>query len=124
MLTPDQTAAQQFLTELRTRISTQPLPYQYGVEARALTSMWEVFAQARDAIKSNPGCEKFADRTTEVLNVVVRPLTAKWHRAFEEARLNGRDGAERASRATEVISFLSGLRKRQAARAESSFSIS
>jgi hypothetical protein len=91
---PDEAAAHQFLTELRTRISTQPLPYQYGVEARALGSMWEVFGHARDAIKENPGCEKFAGRTTEVLNLVVRPLTAKWHRAFEEGRLNGRDGAD------------------------------
>lgn len=33
--TPDQKAAHQFLTELRTRITTQPLPYQFGVEARA-----------------------------------------------------------------------------------------
>lgn len=92
--TPDQAAAHQFLTELRTRISTQPLPYQYGVEARALESMFEVFGQARDAIKENPGCEKFAGRTTDVLNLVVRPLTAKWHRAFAESRLNGRDGAD------------------------------
>ena len=92
--TPDQAAAHQFLTELRTRISTQPLPYQHGVEARALESMWEVFGQAREAIKENPGCEEFARRTTEVLNLVVRPLTAKWHRAFEDGRLNGRDGAD------------------------------
>jgi len=92
--TPDQAAAHAFLTELRTRISTQPLPYQHGVESRALSSMWEVFAQARDAIKENAGCEKFAARTTEVLNRVVRPLTAKWHRALEEGRLNGRDGAD------------------------------
>ena len=92
--TPDQIAAHEFLTELRTRISTQPLPYQHGVEARALGSMFEVFAQARDAIKKNPGCEKFAARTTEVLNLIVRPLTAKWHRAMEEGRLNGRDGAD------------------------------
>jgi hypothetical protein len=92
--TPDQAAAQLFLTELRTRISTQPLPYQYGVEASALKSMWEVFEQARDAIKKNPGCEQFANKTTRVLNMIVRPLTAKWHRAFEEGRLNGRDGAD------------------------------
>jgi len=90
----DQAAAQQFLTELRTRISTQPLPYQYGVEAQALTSMWEVFHQARDAIEKNPGFEQFAAKTTHVLNMVVRPLTGKWHRAFEEGRLNGRDGAD------------------------------
>ena len=92
--TPDQAAAHQFLTELRTRISTQPLPYQHGVEATALESLWKVFDQAREAIKKNPGCQKFADRTTEVLNCVVRPLTAKWHRALVEGRLNGRDGAD------------------------------
>ena len=92
--TPDQAAAHQLLTELRTRISTQPLPYQHGVEATALKSMFDVFAQARDAIAKNPGCEKFAARTTEVLNLIIRPLTAKWHRAFEEGRLNGRDGAD------------------------------
>ena len=33
--TADQAAAHEFLSELRTRITTQPLPYQYGVEARA-----------------------------------------------------------------------------------------
>lgn len=90
----DAAAAHQFLTELRTRISTQPLPYQHGVEAGALESLWKVFDQARDAIKDNPGCRRFAERTTEVLNGVVRPLTAKWHRALVEGRLNGRDGAD------------------------------
>jgi hypothetical protein len=33
--TSDQAAAQQFLTELRTRISTKPLPYQFDVEESA-----------------------------------------------------------------------------------------
>lgn len=60
----------------------------------ALTSLWEVFDQARDGIKNNPGCEQFAEKTTHVLNIIVRPLTAKWDRAFEEGRLNGRDGAD------------------------------
>ena len=54
-LTPDQAAAHEFLSELRTRISTQPLPYQYGVEARALESLWEVFGQARTAMKKSSG---------------------------------------------------------------------
>ena len=90
----DAKAAHEFLTELRTRIATQPLPYQYGVEARALTSMWEVFTHARAAMCKNPGCEEFARRTTEKLNLVVRPLTAKWHRAYEEGRLNSRDGGD------------------------------
>ena len=93
-LTPDQCAAHEFLSELRTRISTQPLPYQYGVEARALESLWAVFEQARAAMTKYPGCGRFADAVTQMLNVELRPLTAKWDRAHEEGRLNARDGAD------------------------------
>src|SRR5262249_14316333 len=92
-LTPDKAAAHQFLSELRTRISTQPLPYQYGVEAKALESLWEIFAQARAAMKNNPGCVQFASIVTQMLNVDLRPMTAKWHRAHTEGRLNSRDGS-------------------------------
>ncbi|CAO3408515.1 hypothetical protein [Azospirillum largimobile] len=92
-LSPDQAAAHELLSELRTRISTQPLPYQYGIESRALESLWEVFGQARLAMKNHPGCDKFARRTTKMLNVDLRPVTAKWHRAYSEGRLNSRDGA-------------------------------
>ncbi|MCZ7638898.1 MAG: patatin-like phospholipase family protein [Verrucomicrobia bacterium] len=53
-----------------------------------------MFAHARAAIKEHPGCEVFAARVTSVLNLVVRPLTGKWHRALQEGRLNGRDGAD------------------------------
>jgi hypothetical protein len=93
-LTPDQAAAHEFLAELRTRISTQPLPYQYGVEARALESLRQVFDQARDAIKKNPGCKQFTNDVTQMLNNDLRPVTAKWHRAYNEGRLNSRDGAD------------------------------
>ena len=91
---PDQCAAHEFLSELRTRISTQPLPYQYGTEARALESLWEVFAQARAAMRANPGCIEFSNAVTQVLNVDLRPLTAKWHRGYVEGRLNARDGGD------------------------------
>jgi hypothetical protein len=92
--TPDQSAAHAFLSELRTRISTQPLPYQYDVEARALESLWQLFVHARTAMKEHPGCNAFADAVTPVLNVDVRPVTAKWHRAYVEGRLNARDGGD------------------------------
>src|SRR5215469_3081335 len=92
--TPDQLAAQQLLAELRTRISTQPLPYQHGRATRALESMWQLFIQARESIKGNPGCSRFASRATEVLNLVVRLLTAKWDRAYQEGRLDSRDGSD------------------------------
>src|SRR5262245_34336526 len=92
--TPDQAAAHEFLSELRTRITTQPLPYQHGVEARALESLWEVYGQARAAMKKHPGCAEFANKVTRMLNVDLRPVTAKWHRAHAEGRLNSRDGAD------------------------------
>lgn len=92
--TPDQKAAHCFLSELRTRIATQSLPYQHGVEARALESLFEVFGHARKAMKDNPGCEVFARETTRVLNVVLRPVTAKWHRASEAGKLLSRDGGD------------------------------
>jgi hypothetical protein len=91
--TPDQDAAHELLSELRTRIALQPLPYQLGVEARALQSLREVFDVARAAMKNHPGCQEFARRATHMLNLDLRPVTAKWHRALSEGRLASRDGA-------------------------------
>ena len=92
--TPDEAAAHEFLSELRTRIATQPLPYQYGVESSALKSLRDVFDQARQAMKKYPGCHEFARAATRMLNVDLRPFTAKWHRADAEGRLASRDGAD------------------------------
>ena len=92
--TPDQKAAHQFLTELRTRVATQELPYQHGVEEEALTSLFKIFEQARTAIKDNPGCEKFADLAISVLNRDLRPMTARWHRELSNGILASRDGAD------------------------------
>ena len=91
---PDATAAHEFLSELRTRITTQPLPYQYGSGARALESLWQVFGQAREAMKRNPGCIQFSAAVTQLLNVDLRPVTAKWDRAHADGRLDSRDGAD------------------------------
>lgn len=90
---PDAKAAHELLAELRTRISIQPLAYQDGDEARALESLVEVFGFARAAIKSNPGCEVFARMTSDMLNTVLRPVTAKWHPRSIAGELRTRDGA-------------------------------
>ena len=62
--TPDQLAAHDLLSELRTRIRTQSLPYQYGVEARTLESLFEIFGLSRKAVKDHPGCAEFVSRLT------------------------------------------------------------
>jgi hypothetical protein len=93
-LTPDQLAAHDFLSELRTRVAVQPLPYQAGIEASALQSLWELFNFARKAMKDHPGCTEFARKVTGMLNITLRPTTAKWHRAMAEGRLDSRDGSD------------------------------
>jgi hypothetical protein len=51
VFSPDELAAHDLLTELRTRIATQPLPYQHGVESRALESLRDIFDLTRKAMK-------------------------------------------------------------------------
>ena len=93
-LSQDALAAHALLSELRTRIAVQQLPYQHGVEARALESLYEIFGLAREAMKDYPGCSDFARQTTRMLNVDLRPVTAKWHRAQKAGLLESRDGAD------------------------------
>ena len=47
IIDPDKAVAQEFLSEVNTRIASQPLHYKYGVEARPLESLWEIFGRAR-----------------------------------------------------------------------------
>jgi hypothetical protein len=104
--TSDQLAAHEFLTELRTRIATQPLPYQYGIESSALQSLYELFDFARNAIKNNPGCSKFAAKVSELLNVHLRPVTGKWHNAKVHGILDSRDGADKFRGELNGIQFI------------------
>jgi hypothetical protein len=67
---------------------------QSGIEARALESLWELFAQAREIMKKYPGCATFSDAVTRTLNIAVRSVTVKWDRAHADGRLNSRDGAD------------------------------
>jgi hypothetical protein len=45
-------------------------------------------------MKKYPGTVEFADAVTQMLNMDLRPVTSKWHRAYVERRLNTRDGAD------------------------------
>ena len=46
---------------------------------------------ARIAIEKRLSCRHFDHAVNEMLNMELRPLTAKWHRAHTEDRLNARD---------------------------------
>ena len=87
----DKAAAWAMYIELLTRITTQPLPDEDGDERAALASVYALFPLTRDIIKTNGRhCFEFTKLAIVVLNQVVRPFTAKWHKkslagAFDNA---------------------------------------
>ena len=87
----DRVAAWELYIELLTRVSTQSLEPEHGDEATALESIHALFGLTRDILKRNgSGAGEFAKLAIPVLNQVVRPFTAKWHRlaiagAFKDA---------------------------------------
>ena len=79
--TADKNAAWALYIELLTRITTQPLPLDHGDEQTALDSVYSLFAITREVIKEQGAdCINFAKIAIVVLNQVIRPFTAKWHR--------------------------------------------
>ena len=78
---PDRLAAWELYVELLTRITTQYLAPEEGDEQTALDSAHAIFPLTRDILrKHGSGAGAFAKLAIPVLNQVVRPFTAKWHR--------------------------------------------
>jgi len=88
----DKKAAWEMYVELLTRITTQPLGAQDGDEKTALDSIYSLFGTTRQVLKDNgPKCENFAKIAVIILNQIIRPFTAKWHRlslqgAFQDTK--------------------------------------
>ena len=77
----DREAAWELYIELLTRITTQQLDDTHGDEETALKSIHQIFPLTRDVIKSNGRqCIEFTKIAIVILNQVIRPFTAKWHR--------------------------------------------
>jgi hypothetical protein len=77
----DRNAAWDLHIELLTRITTQPLADEHGDEATALTSIHSLFGITREILhKHGPGCGQFAKLAIPVLNQIIRPFTADWHK--------------------------------------------
>ena len=77
----DQTAAWDMYVELITRITTQPLAQDEGDEATALESVYSIFGITREILKSKGrNAVNFTKIAIVVLNQIIRPFTAKWHR--------------------------------------------
>jgi hypothetical protein len=77
----DKAAAWDLYVELLTRVATQYLDPDHGDESTALKSIFSLFELTRATMKHHgPDCSGFAHVAVVVLNQVVRPFTAKWHR--------------------------------------------
>jgi hypothetical protein len=77
----DRSAAWDLYVELLTRITIQPLSQHEGNETAALTSVYSLFDLTRETLKSNGRhCIEFTKIAIVVLNQIIRPFTAKWHR--------------------------------------------
>ncbi len=86
----DKQCAWELYVELLTRITTQSLDPADGDEKTALDSVYSLFPTTREILKSNGRhCKEFTRLSVVVLNQIVRPFTAKWHKlslekAFEK----------------------------------------
>jgi hypothetical protein len=77
----DKDAAWELYVELLTRITTQYLSPEHGDEKTALDSVHKIFELTRDIIKRKGRyCINFAKLAVVVLNQIIRPFTAKWHK--------------------------------------------
>ncbi len=81
----DKDAAWELYVELLTRITTQPLDDTTGDEKTALDSVFSIFPITRNVIKNNGrDCIQFTKLAVIILNQIIRPFTAKWHKLSGE----------------------------------------
>ena len=77
----DKDAAWDLYVEMLTRIVTQPLPPEAGDERAALDSVHSLAQTTRDILRHHGRASiQFSKVAVPVLNQIVRPFTAKWHK--------------------------------------------
>ena len=77
----DKDAAWELYIEMLTRITTQALPAEEGDEQTALDSVYSLFRTTREILRQRGRKTiEFTKVAIPVLNQVVRPFTAKWHK--------------------------------------------
>lgn len=77
----DEIAAWEMYVELITRITTQELDEKSGDEKTALDSIYKLFEITRNILKEHGRkCDSFSKIAIIILNQIIRPFTAKWHK--------------------------------------------
>lgn len=100
----DKDAAWELYVELLTRIATQPLPAEHGVEQTALESVYSLFGLTRATIKHHGrDCINFSKIAVVVLNQIIRPFTAKWHKLSVAGAFNEPEKCEEFRRELEAL---------------------
>ena len=108
--TADREAAWDLYIEMLTRIVTQPLPVQAGDEETALQSIHSLFPTTREILRTRGrSAITFSKIAVPVLNQVIRPFTAKWHKALLDGAFAR--GEDRHAFRTELASLQQELRK-------------
>lgn len=89
----DKKAAWEMYVELLTRITTQRLKLEHGDEQTALDSIHSLFNTTREILKKyGSTCIEFTKISIIILNQIVRPFTAKWHKKSIEGIFNTSEG--------------------------------
>ena len=107
----DRDAAWELYVEMLTRIVTQPLPYDVGDDKAALDSVHSLFPITREILRRRGRpTVNFSKVAIPVLNQVVRPFTAKWHReslagAFDDDARRGEFRRELATLQEELRNY-------------------
>lgn len=92
---PDRDAAWELYIELLTRITTQALGEKDGDEKTALNSVHSLFEITRTTIKTHGiECIEFTKIAIVVLNQIIRPFTAKWHKISLKGGFNSAETCE------------------------------
>jgi len=106
----DKNAAWELYIEMLTRVSTQYLDPKDGDEATALQSIHKLFDLTRNIIKKHGReCIEFTKIAIIVLNQIIRPFTAKWHKESIAGCFN--DSAKCTAFRQELKHLQSNLRK-------------
>lgn len=78
-----------------TRITTQALKDSDGDEKTALTSVYSIFPTTRAILKEKGrDAQTFTKIAVIVLNQIIRPFTAKWHRLSEQGAFSNKESCE------------------------------
>jgi hypothetical protein len=112
-------AAWEMYVELITRIAVQPLEADEGLLREALGSLYSLFGETRRILKlygpdvarrERKQLVSFGMIAVDVLNVWLRPFTAKWHRLLTEHEGLNREHKVSASEHERTWQLATGMR--------------